>query len=830
MNKYFLLFIAFGLSVQIYAQEIKLDCKDKPLNDLLSELRLDYELQFSYNEELLAQYKISKTQTYSSPQKAIDEILKDLPLSYEFDGEVFIIYQLEIKLESKVFHLIGKIVEVGTGEPLPFSHVAVGDYQTVTDVKGVFSFSIENDSIFEVKASHLGCYIIDTLLNAGRDHTIELTPSMVGLPEVTVTNNIVEKSAQIGDKPGLTKLNHHIANYLPGNGDNSVFNLLRLQPGVLAAGEQPNDLIIWGSPEGTSRVQFDGFTIWGLKNINDNISAVNPFLAKNVEVHRGGYDASHADLIGGIINIAGKNGNRHKPEFSFFLNNETMNTMLELPIEKKSSLLLAYRQTYYDLFSANDIATFKNYNNNAKYPLEIQHPDYIFRDLNMKYSFQGDNDDLFYISLLGAGDNFKYNANQTRPNYTNQLSTEESSRQFGGSMYYGKTWDNGHSSALKISYSALDLSFNRRLIAESNRQNISVLLSDVLTQNNINEMEAEWTNTFNFSSKHSVKTGLTWFQNNVEFKEDTLDINYVYLSSRVNRITAFGQYFLQLHRNLEVTGGLRINYPTHMPKAFVDPRLGITFNASEAIKLNASWGLYHQFLVRSSILDAYDNYHYTWSIAGYNDVPILNSEHWVVGASFAKDQWLLSINGFHKNNTGLTRYRRYRQQGEILEDVFEGESRSYGLDFYAKKDFWGHSIWMSYSLTKTEELFPYFNPYEYRRSQQDQRHELKGACLLNFGAFHSSISYVYGSGFPIYSSETKSYNDPDYNRMDASVTYRLSKQKFIGEVGLSVLNVFDHKNVKFNSFERIPIDQINTIQINSAAMPFTPLLYLKIII
>ena len=54
-------------------------------------------------------------------------------------------------------------------------------------------------------------------------------------------------------------------------------NLLRLQPGILASGEQTNDLIIWGSYEGHSQVLFDNFTIYGLKNFNDNISAFNPF-------------------------------------------------------------------------------------------------------------------------------------------------------------------------------------------------------------------------------------------------------------------------------------------------------------------------------------------------------------------------------------------------------------------------------------------------------------------------------------------------------------------------------------------------------------------------
>ena len=37
-------------------------------------------------------------------------------------------------------------------------------------------------------------------------------------------------------------------------------------PGILAAGEQSNDLLIWGGYESHSQIKFDGFTVFGLKN------------------------------------------------------------------------------------------------------------------------------------------------------------------------------------------------------------------------------------------------------------------------------------------------------------------------------------------------------------------------------------------------------------------------------------------------------------------------------------------------------------------------------------------------------------------------------------
>ena len=80
------------------------------------------------------------------------------------------------------------------------------------------------------------------------------------------------------------KVNANIARYLPGQGDNSIFNLLKLMPGIQAAGEQTTDLSIWGSSPGQSMVTFDEFTLFGMKNYNDNISVVNPLVVKNMEI------------------------------------------------------------------------------------------------------------------------------------------------------------------------------------------------------------------------------------------------------------------------------------------------------------------------------------------------------------------------------------------------------------------------------------------------------------------------------------------------------------------------------------------------------------------
>ncbi len=45
---------------------------------------------------------------------------------------------------------------------------------------------------------------------------------------------------------------------MPGFSDNALFNVLRMMPGIRASGEPSDELYVWGSSPGESRVTLDG--------------------------------------------------------------------------------------------------------------------------------------------------------------------------------------------------------------------------------------------------------------------------------------------------------------------------------------------------------------------------------------------------------------------------------------------------------------------------------------------------------------------------------------------------------------------------------------------
>lgn len=827
-----LLFFLFSL-FSLVGQEVKINAVNKPLNEVLINIVDSYSVSISFDDKSLSHFLINNNTVYPSINSALSGLLKTLPLKSELIGGVWVIYPTDDLPKPKQKSTIsGRVMDKFTKEALPYSHVVINGWPSITDLKGSFSSVVPSgDSLVHVKVSYLGYYMLDTLVPINPTHDFTLIPSSIGLSEIVIVGSTVEKSTQIGILPGLMKLNHKIAHFLPGYGDNSVLNLIRLMPGILASGEQTSELIIWGSYAGQSKVMFDGYTVYGLKNFNDNISSFNPLLAKDIEIYKGGYDARYGERVGGIVNIVGKNGNTVSPSFTVSLNNMTLNGMVEIPIFKKGSLIVAYRHTYYNLYNPSDMTALVKQNNDADTTNDIDIaviPDYRFRDLNIKYSTTFTNNDLFYISLHGGYDNFSYSINDTIGNRILDKKTREETSQFGGSVYYGNTLKNGNTNSFRLSYSGLNSHYYDDVKQIFPATNYIRYFADDTSNNILRELSFEYSNIITINHKHKIESGINMYLNEVKLEEFSFNALTASHHSTANRVSFFAQDNISIFKNFSLKAGFRFNYAFNLKKTYFEPRISASIKLGEYWQINAAFGVYNQFVTLSTIVDDLGNYKYMWVISDNEEIPVLEAVHYVLGTSYHQNNFTFSLEGYYKNTTGLTRYVYFPKLE--TQDIFYGKSQSYGIDLLLKKDFAVHSAWVAYSLSKTTEQFTYFQNEESRRAPQDQRHELKLAAMLNFDPFFFSSNYVFGSGFPYTNNPTQDSESIDltYSRLDISAIYKFLDRKVKGEIGISLLNVLNTENLKYSSFERIPATQTNEINILTEAIPFTPTLYLKI--
>ncbi len=821
------------------AQQVETDYQEQSLSSILIDLCERYELQYSLDDRYFSSFTRTVSRQFTSPEKAFDYLLQDLPAAYKKVGAVYLFYQDQPVPVQKSYSLSGRFADKFTSESLPYTHVMIDGTGLISDQEGSFSFVGASDQV-HLQASYLGYFLLDTLVASGSQHQFLLSPSNYSIREVEVKGLKVVRSLQVGNKPGVLRLNHQIAQFLPGNGDNSIFNLLRLQPGVLAAGEQSNDLVIWGSYEGQSQVLFDGFTLFGMKNFNDNISAVNPLMAKDIQVLKGAYGADQGGRVGGLVNITGLDGDVQRPHLKLSLNNMTLNGLFSVPVAQQSALTVAFRQTYYELYDSKQLSFRSGRSGNSPNTSERTiYPDYNFRDLNLKYSGRNENGDSYGISALFSEDRFSYlldvESEQSRFDYQDH----EDNKQYAVSGFFQKRWTDGSRSRLSAAYSSLDKEVrNLRVIGRQQSGqggqgrgpgqgpggSENVLNEDQTLWNTVAEGSISLTHQLALAEQHQLELGTGWVVNPIEFLEDSFQVNFVDQRFEASRLNFYVQDAFSVSSGLELKLGLRANYSLNLNKWYWQPRASASLAVGGGWKVNLAAGRHNQFITRSSLVDDVGNYHYLWSVCDDRSLPVLEATHAVAGLTYHQNSFTLSVEGFAKKTDGLTRYiDRFE-----VPNSYTGESKTRGLDFFVKQEYKGHSVWMTYTLSETLEKFAYFRQPVFQRALHDQRHELKGALLLNFNPVHLSSSYVFGSGFPDPHLLADGEFERDYHRLDVAATYQWDARTFTLEAGISILNVLNHANLKYANFIVLPEEQDVSLNLHAEAIPFTPTVFLNV--
>ena len=800
----FLLFSCFATS-KISAQQIKINAKNKPLNKVLIEMGRTYNVQFSFNDQLLSKCFISDNDTYDTPEQAITKLIKNCQLTFKLNEGVFVIYALNRSKKLVRQNILkGSVTDAINGEALPYSNIQINTTSLTTDRNGYFSFKSQ-DSTFNTTVSYVGYYIKDTLVSNGSFLNIKLTPTVVNLEEIIIHSNRNTQIASLGHQPGLIKINSKVAQFLPGNKSNTIFNTLRLQPGILAAGEQTNDYLIWGSYKGQTQTIFDGITLFNIGSTNDNIGAINPFITKDIEVYKGGYNAQLGDRTGSIVNITGTAGKYEEFGTQVSIDNKLTNLSTNIPLGRKNVLQLMLRKSYFDLINLSSNKTYDN-----SYTIDQK-----FTDSNIKLSGFRNNGDEYYISLLGNKDDVAYNITDKQDKTLSRYRKKDQ-QQIGGSMYYGKRWKSSGHTNFSLAHSNLNIkSTDSRQYDTS--ESISKLLSvNSVVSNGVSETSLKINHHLPSFRKQSWLFGTELVNNKVYLdNEDKL------VKTNTSRINGFIKNNISVSQYFSIQPGIRLDIPLNIKKTYIQPRISAIIKPFKFWKINLATGIYNQFIVESPIFDNTGNTYNTWSLSDEKLIPVVKGIHYVSGISYSKNDITISAEGFYKTNTNLSRFISNDNSFDL--SLAYGESRSLGLDLFIKKKINKHQFWISYTLSKTEELFTNFKIQDFQLAPHDQRHELKGAGLFNLDPIHLSFNYVYGSGILNREQLSSSKKIIPYNRFDIALLYRFNLKKYKLETGLSILNVFDRFNVRYNRFSSFQ----NSETVYQQALPFSPIIMLN---
>lgn len=213
-RRIYIIILLIVTSISASAQKIRVKATNEPLSSVVRRLNAEV----SFDNKVLSQYRITIDKSFSSTDKAINYLIEGKPLQVRKVAGVFIITEQAVTVTKKT-------------ERKPEYKNFVKKYP-------------------------------DTL-------SMDLAMS---LKEIVITSKSKVPSLKRDDSNGSTHFNSITANVMPGFSDNALFNVLRMMPGIRASGEPSDELYVWGSSPGESRVTLDGIPLFTMQSYNSNIS------------------------------------------------------------------------------------------------------------------------------------------------------------------------------------------------------------------------------------------------------------------------------------------------------------------------------------------------------------------------------------------------------------------------------------------------------------------------------------------------------------------------------------------------------------------------------
>lgn len=744
-----LLFILVIVSMGASGQKIHVKASGESLSSVVKRLNAEV----SFDNRILSRYKITVDQYFPSPAQAIAYLLKGKPLQVKKVAGVYIITEKKQKPVT---------TEKATEEKYREKPAAAHPVDKSQDTLGV-----------------------------------NLSMS---LKEIVITANNHTPYLNGEETDGSSRFRSFTANAMPGYSDNSVFNVLRMMPGIRASGEPSDELYVWGSSPGESRVYLDGIPLFSMQSYNSNISYINPYMSDEVIYKRGIMSATEGSQAGAKVDVVSGMRKLDKPVFKAMVSTMSANLYGAVPIGDKCVVAVAYRHTLDDIFGGTTFDAYRNKqdsvplqskqkesttgtNNTSEHTREgssnesriaTSTPKFTFQDLNVNVAGIGPGDISYKLALYGAKDYLDFDKNDSLT-----ANGDKTSYQGGASLHLDKVWGDGSKSEFSSFFSELYSTQNG--IYALNRQAVNYDATERVSE-------------FNARMVHNGICKITGLSMGGEIATYRVH-NSMGVQHAVQPSLFAGDVYDW--GNLHIDAGLRLDM---MSSGFHwQPRALLKYRLWQRFTLTTSWGIYNQYLVKDPFLIYANNYQFSWDIN-----TSLKSYNTVAGISYDYGRLNISAEAYLK---------KIHNSLWVVNNQLENYNFDIkGIDFSAKFN-WRHGL-----------LFSSWSYSDDPRQTDGHAYELKAGGILRLYPFTFSVNYVYGDGYNSMLLPTSSYEDHEktssstttgntvstttsstistttasaYSRMDVFASYEKNFRHFGITLGASVINVFNKENEKY---------------------------------
>lgn len=887
--KLLLCFVLFGqitFAQSINYVTISENFDNTSLAKVLRILKNKYDLKIAYDDALITGTTVNGEFTNEKVTDFLNNILSNKGIDYQILNNKIILIPKNVNLDlnsPSLFDItvFGLVQDAETGENLPHAVVSVDGLGkgVITNKDGYFSLPRVPTDTSTIVVNYLGYKKgIIKLKPGGTKQTImvRMEESALELSEFTVTENKFN-TVKYGDEISQITIDPHNLSTLPSLGELDIFRSLQYLPGISGTDETSSALTIRNSPSAHNLVLFDGFTIYRLDHFFGVFSAINSDAVRDIQVYKGGYGAKYGGRVSGVVDITGKTGNFNQPQYSLGLNLLSARLSANLPLASgRGAIHISGRRAYTDIIRSklfeNLYSNYRNKSNQVNQQAfntgqndsDFIRPDFHFYDFNIKASYKVSTRDIISLSYYKGEDDLDTDfdivsfSDPNDPRSIDRIDSYKEKADWGNTglgFNWSRNWNRHYYSSLQAAYSKhfFDYFYNNE-----KRDDAGAITGryELDRQNTVEDFQMNFQNEISLGKRHNVNVGVNYSNLKVFNQADIRDLSGMTPDQREPRssgniLSAYLSDQISLSKRVEVRIGGRINTTNVSDDNYFSQRLALVYRLSPSLEVKASTGKYFQIMREEVYDDPYSNNENGWNLAydkhepnGNPILPVMESDHYITGFQYEKNDWTFDVEYYQKQTSGLTEYNishmydaNLQRQTPVVK-ITPGSSEIEGIDILLQKRLKNYQGWVSYTRSKANNRYEDINNNQYFAAREDQRNEVKFVHILQTPKWNFSATWIYGSGKPFYrptinfirnsqdeviNFEVLNYQKtverlPAYHRLDFSVALKFGNEYMKGEIGLSILNIYNRMNIHGKRLKRDEIERA-IIRDSNASLP-----------
>ncbi|MFK7924290.1 MAG: TonB-dependent receptor [Bacteroidia bacterium] len=733
-----------------------------PMGEALEAIEKTLAIRFSYDPQIVPLDKlVSLKTTGQSLEVILKNWLQGSGLTYRALGDQIVLYQAASQ-NAKTIN--GFIRERGSLEPLPYARVIQLNSKAgaIANQYGYFSLSLD-DLPARLVVSHLG-YRSDTMTVTNETPAplgIKLTPQAISLKVVQIEAESMIEAEEAGRFVlGLDYL-QSVPTFL---GERDVVKALQYLPGVQRANDGNSGLFVRGGNSDQNLILLDEAPIYNVNHLFGFFSVFNGDAVQSVEFIKGGFPAHYGGRLSSVVAVTTREGSKEKWGADGAIGITSSRLTIGGPIlNKKGSLLLSARRTYWDLLVRPFI----------KVSSAQTDPFFFFHDYNAKLTYNASPKDKITLSLYSSWD--RYGLLETNLD-NDQTRTGFSWQNLSGTLRWNRVISPKHF----MNTSLFTTNYGVRLFNRSTDQRgDQVGVQRLSTGSEMTDIALKHDFYWYPNAKHEVRFGGILFQ-------------HIFTP---NRLRAFRENFGNTTERFDLDFKQNERYFTQEAALYLEDRwalapqlkleLGLRLSAYTAegqfwanpeprIKLQYQPASNHQLEVSTTRMTQYIHQISNSGLALPIDVwvpstaSIRPQESWQFALAWGQryPAWGLSIMTelYYKKMDNIIGYREggsffdldlYNLRIETLDWqnlVIQGEGESYGLEIFTSLKGRQYQMSLSYTWSYTQYLFAARNGGQAFAPRFDRRHSLAFLYQHRFTErleLNAAWTFATGNPFPL---------------------------------------------------------------------------------